>query len=119
MTRTQFDTAARSERGHSCPQQRSMGKMAWELAGARCLLELAADRNVRAPVAVSGCAQMNVRSGNGIEPPFSTAAMETDPSPPRVPMTTGKASAAEGRGDRVITALGVPYLKMESPCYAF
>ena len=26
---------------------------------------------------------------------------------------------AEGRGDRVITALGVPYLKMESPCYAF
>ena len=26
---------------------------------------------------------------------------------------------AEGRGDRVITALGVPYLKMEAPCYAF
>jgi len=26
---------------------------------------------------------------------------------------------AEGRGDRVITALGLPYLKMEAPCYAF
>ena len=26
---------------------------------------------------------------------------------------------AEGRGDRVITALGVPCLKMEAPCYAF
>jgi len=25
---------------------------------------------------------------------------------------------AEARGDRVITALGVPYLKMEAPCYA-
>ncbi len=26
---------------------------------------------------------------------------------------------AESRGDRVITALGVPYFKMEAPCYAF
>ena len=26
---------------------------------------------------------------------------------------------AEGRGDRAITALGVPYLKMDAPCYAF
>ncbi len=26
---------------------------------------------------------------------------------------------AEGRGDRVITALGLPYLKMDAPCYAF
>ena len=26
---------------------------------------------------------------------------------------------AERRGDRVIAALGVPYLKMEAPCYAF
>lgn len=26
---------------------------------------------------------------------------------------------AEGRGDRVITALGVPYLKLDAPCYAF
>ena len=25
----------------------------------------------------------------------------------------------EGRGDRVITALGLPYLKMEAPCYVF
>lgn len=24
---------------------------------------------------------------------------------------------AEGRGDRVITALGVPYMKLDSPCY--
>lgn len=24
---------------------------------------------------------------------------------------------AEGRGDRVITSLGKPYLKMDSPCY--
>jgi hypothetical protein len=38
-----------------------MGKTAWELAGARCLSELAADKNVRAPVmhgyvrAVEGC----------------------------------------------------------------
>jgi hypothetical protein len=42
-------TIAAPERGHSCPQQHSMGKMAWELAGACCLSELAADRNVRAP----------------------------------------------------------------------
>jgi CRISPR-associated protein Cas2 len=26
---------------------------------------------------------------------------------------------ADGRGDRVITALGLPYLKFEAPCYAF
>ena len=26
---------------------------------------------------------------------------------------------SEGRGDRVITAMGLPYLKMESSCYAF
>lgn len=26
---------------------------------------------------------------------------------------------AEGRGDRAITALGVPYLKMDAPCYVF
>ena len=26
---------------------------------------------------------------------------------------------AEGRGDRAITALGVPYLKMDAPCYAY
>jgi len=42
--------ASRSARGHSCPQERSMGKMTWGLAGPRCGLELAADRNVRAPV---------------------------------------------------------------------
>ena len=24
---------------------------------------------------------------------------------------------AEGRGDRVITALGLPYLKLDAPCY--
>ena len=27
--------------------------------------------------------------------------------------------AAEGRGDRAITALGMPYLKMDAPCYAY
>ena len=26
---------------------------------------------------------------------------------------------AEGRGDRVITALGIPYVKMDAPCYAY
>ena len=26
---------------------------------------------------------------------------------------------AEGRGDRAITALGMPYLKMDAPCYAY
>jgi CRISPR-associated protein Cas2 len=26
---------------------------------------------------------------------------------------------AEGRGDRVITALGIPYVKMDAPCYVF
>jgi CRISPR-associated protein Cas2 len=26
---------------------------------------------------------------------------------------------AEGRGDRVITALGIPYTKMDAPCYVF
>jgi CRISPR-associated protein Cas2 len=26
---------------------------------------------------------------------------------------------AEGRGDRVITALGLPYTKVEAPCFAF
>ena len=26
---------------------------------------------------------------------------------------------SEGRGDRVITALGIPYLKMDAPCYAY
>ena len=26
---------------------------------------------------------------------------------------------AEGRGDRVVTALGLPYTKFEAPCYAF
>ena len=26
---------------------------------------------------------------------------------------------AEGRGDRVITALGLPYVKMDAPCYVF
>lgn len=26
---------------------------------------------------------------------------------------------AESRGDRVITALGLPYTKVESPCYVF
>jgi hypothetical protein len=45
-------TATKSARGHSCPQQRSTDQMAWELAGARCLSELAADRNVRATGAV-------------------------------------------------------------------
>jgi hypothetical protein len=30
-----------------------MSKMTWELAGARCLLGLAADKNVRAPVVVA------------------------------------------------------------------
>jgi hypothetical protein len=30
-----------------------------------------------------------------------------------------EAVRAEGRGDRVITALGLPYLKVEAPCYAF
>ena len=25
----------------------------------------------------------------------------------------------EGRGNRVITALGLPYLKMDAPCYSF
>jgi len=29
-------TAARSARGHSCPQQCSMGRMTWELVGAPC-----------------------------------------------------------------------------------
>jgi len=24
---------------------------------------------------------------------------------------------AEGRGDRVITALGLPYMKLDAPCY--
>ena len=26
---------------------------------------------------------------------------------------------SEGRGDRVITALGIPYLKMDAPCYVY
>ena len=26
---------------------------------------------------------------------------------------------AEGRGDRVITALGMPYVTMDAPCYVF
>lgn len=26
---------------------------------------------------------------------------------------------AEGRGDRAITALGLPYITMDAPCYAF
>lgn len=26
---------------------------------------------------------------------------------------------AEGRGDRVITAVGLPYLKLDSPCFVF
>lgn len=26
---------------------------------------------------------------------------------------------AEGRGDRVITALGLPYTKMDAPCFVF
>ncbi len=26
---------------------------------------------------------------------------------------------AEGRGDRVITAIGLPYTKMDAPCYVF
>ena len=26
---------------------------------------------------------------------------------------------AEGRGDRVISALGIPYVKMDAPCYVF
>ena len=26
---------------------------------------------------------------------------------------------AEGRGDRVITALGLPYTKLDAPCYVF
>ena len=32
---------------HSCPQQRSMGEVAWELAGAPCLCQFAADKNVQ------------------------------------------------------------------------
>lgn len=26
---------------------------------------------------------------------------------------------AEGRGDRVITALGIPYTRLDAPCYVF
>ncbi|MBX3733108.1 MAG: CRISPR-associated endonuclease Cas2 [Verrucomicrobiae bacterium] len=26
---------------------------------------------------------------------------------------------SEGRGDRVITALGIPYVTMDAPCYVF
>lgn len=26
---------------------------------------------------------------------------------------------AEGRGDRVITSLGIPYMKMDAPCYVY
>jgi len=26
---------------------------------------------------------------------------------------------SEGRGDRVMTALGIPYLKMDAPCYVY
>lgn len=26
---------------------------------------------------------------------------------------------AEGRGERVITALGIPYVKMDAPCFVF
>lgn len=26
---------------------------------------------------------------------------------------------AEGRGDRVITALGIPYVSMDAPCFVF
>ena len=26
---------------------------------------------------------------------------------------------AEGRGDRVITSLGLPYVKLDAPCYVF
>ena len=26
---------------------------------------------------------------------------------------------AEGRGDRVITAMGLPYTKMDAPCFVF
>jgi len=35
-----------------------MSKMAWELAGARCFSELAADTNVRAPVVVPRYARL-------------------------------------------------------------
>jgi hypothetical protein len=48
----QIGIASKLERGHSCPQQRPMGEMAWELARAGCLSRFAADRNVRAPVVV-------------------------------------------------------------------
>jgi CRISPR-associated protein Cas2 len=26
---------------------------------------------------------------------------------------------AEGRGERVITSLGLPYVKLDAPCYVF
>src|SRR6185312_6820555 len=46
-------TTTESERGHSCPQQRAYSR--WRPH--RCSWKPAADRNVRAPLAVSGCTQ--------------------------------------------------------------
>src|ERR1039458_3155897 len=51
--RAYLDAGSKSARGHSCPQQRSGAKKAWELTGAARLSRRAADRNVCAPVLVS------------------------------------------------------------------
>src|SRR5256885_1372532 len=46
-----LDATAGPERGHSCPQQRSTGRRALEADESSPSSGLAADRNVRAPVA--------------------------------------------------------------------
>ena len=60
--RAYLGTATKSARGHSCPQQRSLGRLACEQSGARCRWGLAADRNVRAPAEVRRCAWYRISS---------------------------------------------------------
>ena len=48
----QLCTTTRPERGHSCPQQRAYAQQAWDTGISYPYSDLAADRNVRAPVAV-------------------------------------------------------------------
>jgi len=55
IERAHFDTAARPERGHSCPQLRwNVDERVWTAEISR--RSGVADRNVRAPAAVSGWA---------------------------------------------------------------
>src|SRR5260370_42244293 len=51
-----LDTTTGPERGHPCPQLRSKAHAASKAGGRLAQSELAADKNVRAPAAVSRCA---------------------------------------------------------------